>query len=522
MVAPTTRLLPLIVRAGELEQGGRFFEAETVLREALTFHSVTPELATRLASYALRRGDTDAAVNYFTMSLKENPGDAIRRANLGAMYLRANRPDKALHHLLFADKKEPRTPEILQNLVQAYFLMGRTELAIRTCGRLLALNPNHADALIDLAKCHDVMGEVETARSTYAQALQIDPRSAEAYDGWVRSQKFETLPAQFGALDALLKEPVLAPRERFILHLAAGKILDDLGRRDEAFEQFRLGNACRQAKDISAAQQRLDAKRRTFGKAFFDARKGFGLPNRRPVFVVGMPRSGTTLVEQVLASHPQVYGANELPFMADVVRKLGAGRDQNFAWAEMISAQHAKAVASEYLELLKALSAGARRVTDKLPLNFEHLWLIALTFPNAAIVHCERDAMDTCWSCFTNPLGLLHLGTDLPALAQSYQLYQEMMAHWRAVLPLNILDLRYEAFVSDPEPQIRKLLAFVGLEWHPACLHPERTERSVRTPSRWQVRRQINTGAIGSWRRYEKHLGPLQAALASKAAPLQD
>ncbi len=230
-----------------------------------------------------------------------------------------------------------------------------------------------------------------------------------------------------------------------------------------------------------------------------------------------MPRSGTTLTEQIIAAHPSAAAAGEIGVPNRIAKSLGFGASDEKAFARRISRlkpREVAALAREGLEMLVRFSKTAERITDKLPHNFELLGLIAMLFPRAKIIHCRRNPLDTCVSCFLTPLSEEHAYThDLSALGEYYRDYAALMDYWRAVLPMPILDVDYELLVADPEGQSRRLVDFVGLDWNPACLEFHAGGRAIHTISRAQVRQPIYDTSIGRWRRYEKHLGPLRAAL---------
>jgi hypothetical protein len=261
----------------------------------------------------------------------------------------------------------------------------------------------------------------------------------------------------------------------------------------------------------------------TFTPAYFEQVRGFGLDTDVPIFVVGMMRSGTTLVEQILASHPLVYGAGErieLGLLASgLPRRLGVA-DEYPECVRHLDRATVQAVATTVLQGLQERSDGARHVVDKMPLNFLGLGLIATLFPKARIIHCQRDPVDTCLSCYLRNFAASFTFTyDLQHLGLYYRQYERLMAHWRAVLPLPIFELRYEELTAEPETHTRQLLAFCGLPWDERCLRFHETERPVRTASMLQVRQPMYRSAVGRWQRYEKHLSPLLAALAGAAEP---
>jgi hypothetical protein len=231
-----------------------------------------------------------------------------------------------------------------------------------------------------------------------------------------------------------------------------------------------------------------------------------------------MPRSGSTLVEQIVASHPNVFGAGELPHFHRTAVELPAIQNTTTSYPECAALMNDSTVArlaDEYLTHLDALSPHADRVTDKMPENFQHLGLISLLFPHARVIHCQRDPLDTCLSCyFLDFTGWLPFTYDLTKLGQYYQQYLRLMAHWRTALPTPVLEVRYEDLVADKEAVSRRMIAFCGLDWDDACLAFHETDRPILTASHWQARQSIYKSSVGRWRRYEQHLGSLKQALA--------
>jgi hypothetical protein len=255
-----------------------------------------------------------------------------------------------------------------------------------------------------------------------------------------------------------------------------------------------------------------------FTPAFFAERRGvFGSPSDVPVFIVGMQRSGTTLTEQIAASHPQVYGAGELEHIRRIAGMIKIGRPESTV--RQLTSADSLALAGDYLRKVREIGGDALRIVDKMPHNFQYLGLIAILFPKARIIHCTRDPMDNCVSCFTQSFTGHHgYNTDLRQLGLYYREYRRLMDHWRRVLPIPMLEIDYEEMVADQETQSRRLIDFLGLDWDPACLNFHETDRSVQTASRWQVRQPIYKTSVKRWKDYEKHLGPLKKALGELAA----
>ena len=257
----------------------------------------------------------------------------------------------------------------------------------------------------------------------------------------------------------------------------------------------------------------------TFTIAFFEKEQTYGNHSDLPVFVVGMPRSGTTLVEQIVSSHPQVSSAGELENFNEIVEKLPGLLDGTIPYPQcllQLSSNAAGHLADTYLTHLQHFSRDAARITDKMPQNYLHLGLIALLLPKACIIHCQRDAMDVCLSCyfqsFKNPLPVTY---DLADLGFYYRQYEKMMAHWRSVLPLQMLEVEYEKLVENKEEVSRQIIAFCGLAWDEKCLAFYENTLPVKAASKWQVRQPICATSVGRWRNYAKYLDPLKAELRS-------
>jgi hypothetical protein len=323
---------------------------------------------------------------------------------------------------------------------------------------------------------------------------------------------------------AVLRRPGLPPGDAVVLHFGLANLRQRAGDYDAAFDHFRQGNAIRRglfektgtAFDPAAHRRRIDWLIRTFTPEYFRQVEGVGVGDESPVFIVGMPRSGTTLVEQILSQHPQVFGAGELRDIDRLAEELtgpimAAGGDG--AALARLARQKGQDLAQRHLQRLIQLGGGAVRVLDKMPINFLHLGLIATLFPRARVLHCRRDPLDTCVSCYCQYFHALNFTWDLADLGNYYRQYERLMAHWQTTLPLRLLDVSYEELVNNQEAVSRRLVDFCGLDWDERCLAFYESRRPVHTQSTLQVRRPMYASSVGRWKRYEKHLQPLQDAL---------
>jgi Sulfotransferase family len=318
-------------------------------------------------------------------------------------------------------------------------------------------------------------------------------------------------------LESLAKTASALPlQERTELMFTLGKVRDDLGRYDAAFAAYAEGNRLKAGtlrfNEARTAQQAADIAKH-FTAEVFERCRGAGNPDPTPVFIVGMPRSGTSLTEQILSSHSRVHGAGELKDFHRIVGEMaGLGTGAPFPqFVSTVSPAALTTVGDRYLESIHKLAPTALRITDKMPGNFNYLGLIALALPNAKVIHMIRDPMDSCLSCYTHLFSdTMEFAYDLGTLGRYYIQYTKLMSHWRAVLPEGfILDMRYADLVGDVEAQTRRMLDHIGLSWEDACLSFYENDRPVRTASLAQVRRPIYKSSVAGWKRFEKQLEPL-------------
>jgi tetratricopeptide (TPR) repeat protein len=391
---------------------------------------------------------------------------------------------------------------------------GKLEDAEREFRRLLALDPGRPDVLLAMGQLLTDRGEFQEAERCLTAALEGAPAAFQHLAGVKRMTEVDR--PLIDRMRAVLGRPDLIVSDRVAVHFGLGKAFDDLGDWSEAMRHYRQGN------DLRALSARLD--RGVLARHYDDLIVGFsneGLENavrsvgrsaRRednlPVFIVGMPRSGTTLTEQILSSHPAVAAGGELGFWTNSVAQWGA----NSLQADEIST-----AAEDYLALLRTVGPSAARVTDKSPWNFQLLWVLRIAFPDARIIHCRRNPLDTCLSIYFTNFARQDFAWDLGDLAFQYRQYERLMDHWRSVLPGDrFTEVQYEMLVADRVAETRRLIAFIGLDWDDACLAPERNPRVVGNASSWQARQPVYKTSVERWRRYEPWLGELQKLLPTE------
>ncbi len=542
---------PYLARAAELRKAGRLAELLAPLRQALALEPNNAFASHDLGLTLLNCGQAAPAVEALNRAIAIKPDFAAAWRWLGMALAAANQPEKAIAALQKAIACEPRqsdahaalaglllergqrraaakayrragelargSPASRLNLARALVIEERDSEAETALRRLVALDPRNSTARWMLGNLFSEAGRFDLAETEFAAAVAADPSQAVAWYDLTRCR-------HLGAADRALIERMEAALpgltradSRALMHLALGKAYDDLGDPGTAMRHYSAANAAKpdpygfDRRRLSESVDRLIAR---FTPEFFDRHRSQASPSELPVLILGLPRSGTTLVEQIVASHSAVYGGDELRFWEHQGRAFATiGEDAMVPLA-------ISRIAEEGLRVLRELDGDALRVTDKMPLNFRWAGLIHLVFPAARIIHCRRSPIDTCLSIFQTYFAPRpDFSTKAEDLVFYNAEYERLMAHWRAVLPADrFFEIEYEKLIADPEQATRRMIAFLGLEWDDACLHPEGNPRRVKTASKWQARQAIHSGSLERWRRYEPFLGPFRALLPGAAS----
>jgi tetratricopeptide (TPR) repeat protein len=489
---------------------GRRTEAVTSYRQALKLNPGYVEALSNLGAVLPELGQRREAISLFARAIELDPKRAETHVNLGNLMFEFRRVEDAEASYRRALTLEPRNAPAHAGLGASLRMQGRAADAEASCRAALDIEPGSVAALSLLGELRADRGQFAEAEAFLRRALAIDPGYPFAYFSIATNRKMtrdET--AWLSGVEALLGKP-LALRHEISLRYALGKYYDDTKQYDDAFGNYRLANELTKRYgvqyDRSALTARVDRIIESFDAAKMRELQAHGSLSERPVFIVGMPRSGTSLSEQILASHPNVFGAGELAFWQNALHAYETAAVGGQAAASLIPG-----MASDYLGRLAQLSGQALRVVDKMPQNFMAVGLIHAVFPRARIIHLLRHPIDTCLSIYFHYFSHLHpYANEFDNLAHYYREYLRISDHWRSVLPAGaLLEVPYEALVEDQEQWSRRMLEFVGLPWDPSCLNFHQTDRVVITLSKWQVRQKINTVSAGRWRHYEKYVGPL-------------
>jgi tetratricopeptide (TPR) repeat protein len=502
-------------------QAGDATMAVQCVEQAVAIEPRQPIYWNNLGLFYRAVGRKDDAIASFRQAIDLQPDLAHARANLANALNEKGDFVAAEDECRLALRLQPDLAPAYNNLGVAMTGQQRHEEAIASYRRAIELDPNSIDAHRNLGHALRDQGAFEEARWQYEATVMLNPRETHALYGLslIRRHRLSD-PTDLLRLESRLRDPLLSVEERAELNFALGKICDDCGLHDQAFEHFRRANeALRPAWDRRACTQAVDALIEAFCPERIAQASPSGHPSEQPVFIVGMPRSGTTLVEQILASSPKVAVGGERADVQQMALELESESGPESPWPQRLfdmAPARLHALASRYLTGQLRRHPDALRTTDKMPTNFFQLGFIWRMFPNARIIHCLRDPRDVCLSCyFINFSTRLEFAYDLEDLAFCYNLHQRVMSHWRSVLPIRILPVQYEHLVTEPVSQTRRIVEFCGLDWEDRYLRFHENRNPVRTSSGWQVRQPMYATAIGRWRYYERHLGPLLRALAT-------
>lgn len=515
-----------------------------MLRRAIGIDPASVESRNELTTLLRNLGQVDDSISHGLEAVRLRPNDAGTHNNLGLSHLAAGQFEKAISSFEVSVERAPKLTNYRRNLATAQSRLGARERAVASLEEAAAIetssegaiqisaelcelsahteaegllrqvvanNPEQLNAWQALGDILRERGKFDEAIATYRGIISGQPRHAGAFLGIVLSRRMNVFDRPLlGAVETLLQDPnSVGPSERALLHYALGKANDDLGRYEKAISHFDCAHQILGGQ-LELSGRRLDAKVHaanidrmiaTFEADRFEQIRG--VDSELPVFVVGMIRSGTTLVDQILSSHPDVASAGEMSFWGShsaALREIEAGR---------FGARDSVRLGEECCRYLRGIAPEAERIIDKMPINYLMLGLIHAIFPKARIIHCRRDPIDTCVSIYCTAFHPLpDFAYDRESIVAYYKQYLRLMAHWRRVIPSTcLLEIDYETLVGDRERVVRQLIEFCGLTWNDACLHHERNPRAVRTPSAWQVRQSVYSSSIGRWRHYERQLG---------------
>ena len=532
---------------------GRPKEAFNSFRKALNLHPGHPMLLTNLGSAMQLQGEFEKAIGWFNKAINQdsgfvgahnNLGNVLRDLgrfreavvayqqaiqispdiadtyyNLGSVLNELEEFDDAVSNFQKTIEIDPRHDKAYNGLGNAQAYSGKIDEAIASYRKAIEIDPRHKNAFKGLGNVLSDMGEIDQANASYRKAIEIVPENADVYRTLSSNKKYTKYDDDIQAMESLYASKIIPEVSKMHLAFGLGKAYEDLGEYEKSMQFILQATRLKRASldySISESENLFDNIKTTFTSSFFSAHEGMGNQDRTPIFILGMPRSGTSLVEQILASHSDVFGAGELNDLPVLIGKI-APADSSRQFPANIADLDSGALENlgkQYIARVRRHSPDANFICDKLPPNFLRIGLIRAILPNAKIIHCTRDPMDNCLSLFKNYFSsAIDYSYDLTELGQYYNLYLDLMQHWQDAIPEFIYDLSYESLIDEQEIQIRQLLDYCHLLWDDACLDFHKTRRKVRTASNAQVRRPIYKDSVKLWERYEKQLEPLRTAI---------
>jgi tetratricopeptide (TPR) repeat protein len=530
--AAALRSLPTdVVRAGNLYLGGDLAAAESALPPQIAVASVGTDALRLLAHIRWKQGELDVAEGLFSAIIDRHPDDRDARQERARLNLERRDYPAALADIEALLVADPDSALLRMLQAGAWAGVGDHDQAITAYRALLEPEPSRPEWLLLLGHSLKALGRQSDAIAAYRAAASARSAFGDAWWSLANLKTWHFSPEDVARMRAEEENLATANVDRLHLCFALGKALGDSGDYFTSWQYYLRGNALRRAGSAYRPEITEAATRRqiaTCTAAFFARRRGSGAPDADPVFVVGLPRSGSTLVEQILASHSQVEGTQELPSLPRIVAELGGGhadplRSRYPEVLDTLELDHFRRLGERYLELTRAYRNGKPRFVDKMPNNFRHLGLVHLILPNARIIDVRREPM-AC--CVANLRQLFAGGQDftygIEEIARYYRSYLELMRHWDAVLPGRVLRVIYEDLVEDLDGEVRRMFDYCAIEFEPSSLEFHRTQRSVNTPSSEQVRQPIFRDGLTDWRKYEPWLDPLKAALGEALVNWRD
>lgn len=546
--------LDLFREAMSCQEAGRLPEAERLYREVLRSEPHHPAALQHLGWLVKQTGRTEEAIGLLRRSLIQTPRDPICQNNLGNMLREQGRVDEAMRayqaalalkpdygtalfnvgtilqrqgqhedaeaYLQRAAKIIPDDPELWSALGFSLSAQDRMEEAEQAFKTAVQLNPAYVEAHSQLGSLYMVRGESEAARACFQRVTELEPEHAATQMFLSRLRRFGTQDMdEISRIESMLARAAEDEEAQVSLHFALGKMYDDCGLYDKAFAHYDAANRLHWRTiefDAQALTEQVSRSLSTFTPELFSRQSAARSQSSLPVFIVGMPRSGTSLVEQIIASHPGAFGGGELRYTDRMANKLPAQLGRPYPQCvEAIDESLSASLAAGYIEHLRSACPEAIRVTDKALSHVFHLGLLALLFPESRIIHCSRDPMDIAVSLYFQKFvpGTLEFSYDLRAIGVYYRLYHRLMHFWREVLPMQVHEVSYEALVADQETVTRSLIDHCGLPWDDRCLAYFEASRTVRTASHWQVRQPIYKDSVKRSQRYAEQLGELRLSL---------
>ena len=503
-------------------QLGLYEAAEKDYSHALKLQPDLFEVHRNLALVKLSLNKPSEALESCNRAEKINPNSAEIKLTKGNILQELLRYKEAVDCYQQVLKQQPKVAQVHNNLANVYREMGKLDESLSHYQSAIHLKPDYAEAHFNLASARQDQGDKKSAIASARKAVSLDTNYAKAHHLLANLVKHDQVDNDIKSMESLVDNSLTNNEDKMYLSFGLGKAYYDLGDYSQSFDFYQRANKLQRRSfeyDINEDAELINNIKTAFNKSFLQQNKANGISQKRPIFILGMPRSGTSLVEQILASHSKVHGGGELQFFPlSLIKEFGMhnGTDPTQK-LDKINSESFKLAGQKYLSSLSELVPDTKIITDKLPMNFLYLGLIKLVFPDSLIIHCQRNPIETCFSIYKNFFAKSghYYAYDLAELGTYYNLYRDLMNHWREVLPGSFYDISYEALINNQAEETKKLLNYCNLEWENSCLEFYNTDRQVSTLSANQVRKPIYTDSIKLSEQYASFIQPLSDVLNS-------
>ncbi len=497
--------------AYRLIQNGRAAEAEKIYQKILAHDQAHPQANFALAMLVESRGLFNPAISYLQQVVRSQPNNLDAQLRLAGIFRKVGRNEEALRNLKIASRLNPKLPSVFNNMGNIFRELQRVDEAEKCLLKAIKLQPDSPEALNNLGALYSEQGRLDDALVFFRRAIACKPDYSKAHRNLATIKKHAQYDDEILAMETLYSAPGVTDFDRMQLGFGLGKAFEELAQYERAFEYWSVANRSQRILspyDVRNGVNEIDSMRRVFDRKLLSVANG-ARSTQIPVFVVGMPRSGTSLTEQILASHSGIHGAGELVLLGQIARKVAPRGPEDL---ERLDAAEWRELGDEYLAEIATRSNGEHYVVDKLPGNFLYIGMIRMMLADALVIHCRRNPMDTGLSCFKNHFidPGLNYTCDLEDLALYYHQYEALMTYWGTMPIGQIYESSYETLVGHPESEIARLLDFLNLPVEEACLEFHETRRMVATASMAQVREPIHQRSVELWRHFEAELQPLK------------
>ena len=488
-------------------------KAELFGKELINTHPNNVILYNILGLILTYQGKTDEAIECYENGIKIKPDFAMFYNNLGSIYKSKENYTKAKNYYKKSIDLDSKIPETQNNLGNLYISLNEYNKAIVCYKNALNINPKFFTCHYNMGVVYKTIGKFEKAKKHLRKAVKLNKHFYIAHRTLSQLTKYTINNEHFNSLKKLYEDTKIIDINKKEIAFALGKASEDIKDFSKAFKYYSEGNNLHRKNiifSIKKEKKEFNNIKETFNEKLFSKFKQSGDLSSTAIFIIGMPRSGSTLVEQILSNHPKVFGGDELNFLINVVKKHLNDKSLDLFFKNIVNIEeeNLKKIGREYIVNLKNISGNSERVTDKFLINFKWIGLIKLILPNSKIIHCVRNPKDNCLSIFKNYFtsNKLSFAYNLKEIAEFYNLYSDLMEHWKNMLPKFVFDIKYEKIIQDPKKQIRNLLNECNLNWNINCLKFYNNKRPIKTASDTQARKRIYVSSINSWKNYEKNL----------------